>query len=102
MGYMLREVISWNHDLSQWNTASVIVTMADMFHNAVPSNKEILSLEHRKCYDNGRHAMSFNQDIWDNANDTTMKAMFRNAIKFNQDLSQWYTANVTSRRRRLL
>jgi surface protein len=45
-------------------------------------------------------ATAFNQDIsaWNTAEVTTMKRMFYNAAAFNGDVSAWNTAKVTRRR----
>ena len=50
-------------------------------------------LEDGKFYD----AHKFNQDIgnWNTSNVTDMSRMFYNALKFNQDISKWNTSNVT-------
>ena len=44
-----------------------------------------------------QNATSFNQDLslWNVANVTSMRQMFENAICFNQDLSRWNVASVT-------
>jgi surface protein len=74
MSFMFANALSFNGDVSNWDTGKV-TDMSFMFHRA----------------------FSFNQDIsnWDTSSVTDMGSMFRNATSFNQSLGSWNISNVT-------
>lgn len=73
LDYMFKDAISFNQDISQWNTSN-INNMGYLFDGAT----------------------AFNQDIgdWNTSNVIYMTAMFRDTNFFNHDLSNWNVSKV--------
>ncbi|WP_136467955.1 BspA family leucine-rich repeat surface protein [Flagellimonas onchidii] len=74
---MFRGCSNFNGDLSGWNLNQNIIFMIGMFSEA--SSFEGIGLE-----------------TWNTQNATSMEKMFRNAAKFNADISGWNTGKVSS------
>jgi len=75
MESMFSGAISFNQDISPWNTSNVS-NMRDMF----------------------TFTQAFNQPIgsWDTSNVFNMDFMFELATAFNQDLTSWNVVNIPS------
>ena len=71
---VFESAISFNGDLSGWNTSSV-VNMKGMFYFATSFNKDL--------------------SVWNTSSVTDMSYMFYNDRSFNQDISAWNVFNVT-------
>src|SRR5690606_38992608 len=100
MAYMFNEAISFDADLSGWDTSNVN-SMTAMFYGAVSFNGNIADWDTAKVTNTGwmfRNASSFNQDIssWNISGLNNMTGMFQEAISFNQDLTNWNTQSVTN------
>lgn len=114
---MFSETKNFNQDISDWNV-SAVTNMDKMFYKAEAFNNEgqaldwgnntanVISMEEMFSAGdtvNGEPVVSvFNQDIssWDVANVTSMQAMFYNAYSFNNNNQPltWNTGNVTDMR----
>ncbi len=114
MSYMFYDTTAFNQDVSNWDV-STVTTMekmflgAQMFNNGgaigtTGSNPLNWAVDPAKPWqvdimsEMFRNAGRFNQDIsgWDVRNVTTMEHMFRSAYKFNQNISGWNVGLVSN------
>ena len=98
--YYTGKEVTFNQDISKWDTAQV-TTMSEMFRDAVAFNQDISKWNTAQVTDMQHMfhgAAAFNQDIstWNTAQVTDMQHMFHGAAAFNQDISKWNTARVTT------
>jgi gliding motility-associated-like protein len=70
---LFTEKISFNQNISSWDTSNV-VDMSGMFAEAVAFNQNI--------------------NFWDTSNVTSMELMFNASLAFNQDIDSWNISNV--------
>jgi surface protein len=97
---MLRGSISFNQNISNWNTSGV-TDMRYMFAGADSFNQpigtwDISNVTYISYMFNG--TTSFNQNIsgWNTNKVTSMSYMFAAATSFNQPIGTWDTSKVTS------
>jgi surface protein len=100
MKNMFRDLGTFNHSISTWDTSSVI-SMNRMFYGATSFNQDISKLVTSNVISMSgmfADATSFNQDIsnWTTSSVISMTVMFYNATSFNQDISNWTTSSVIS------
>ena len=100
MSSMFEDAISFNSDISLWETSNV-TNMALLFTNAATFNQDIgIWNTSNVMYMFGMflNATSFNQNIgsWSTSNVVRMEYMFKNASSFNQDIGSWNTSNVNN------
>jgi len=105
MAGMFREAEKFNSDISGWNT-SRIFDMSEMFWGAKSFNMDISTRDTKEgtfwntgevkyMHDMFRGATAFNKPLnWDMKNVTDMSGMFREAEKFNSDISGWNTSQI--------
>ena len=91
---------SFNQNIGDWNTSSVI-NMAYLFYHAHSFNQPIGNWDTSSVtslYSMFSHASDFNQSIgeWDISKVTRMDNMFNAADNFNQSIGNWNTNNVTT------
>jgi surface protein len=100
MSYMFANAITFNQNISSWNTSNVR-DMSYMFYNAISYNNayspllwDTSSVENMSYM--FAFAAVFNQNIssWDTSQVTNMNHMFYSTVLFNQDISLWTTSNV--------
>ena len=99
MGHMFRDIVSFNGDLSNWDTSSV-TDMPYMFRQTYSFDSDISNWNVSGVTDMSgmfNDATSFNSDLsgWDTSSVTTMSEMFGGATSFNGDISGWDTSSVT-------
>ena len=91
--------ITFNGDISHWDTSSVTTTFA-MFVGASAFNQDIGNWDTSSVTNmNGMFASAsaFNQAIgnWDTSSVINMNSMFNTALAFNQAIGNWDTSSVT-------
>ncbi|TKA58783.1 hypothetical protein MBOVa_5900 [Mycoplasmopsis bovis 8790] len=100
MSYMFDKAESFNNDISLWNVDNV-TTMERMFSGAKSFNKPIFKLVNPKVtnleymFYGASKFNDSNISQWNTSSVTTINAMFKDAIEFNQDLSKWKTDKIT-------
>jgi surface protein len=100
MSSMFLYAYAFNGEIGGWNTGSV-TDMTSMFNNAISFDQDISEWNTEnvtKMVYTFANASSFNQDIgdWDTGKVTSMEGMFNRASSFNQDIGRWETDNVIS------
>ncbi len=98
LSYMFNEALSFNGDISGWNTAAV-TNMSYMFAGATLFNGNISGWNTAAVTDMSlmfAGALAFNQILsdWDTGAVTNMEGMFREATAFNGNISDWFTGSV--------
>ena len=99
-------IMSFNQDVSGWNTSSV-TTAKGMFYNNIVFNRDLSSWNTSSITDLTsflHNARAFNYSLdtntssnyWVVSSVTTMENMFANAYTFNQSLNNWDTSSVTN------
>ena len=99
MNLMFFNVPMFNQNIGAWNTSNV-TSMYNMFFNASVFNQPIGSWDTSNVtnmYSMFCDAQAFNQPIgsWNTSNVHSMRSMFSNAIMFNQPIGSWNTSNVS-------
>ncbi len=100
MSYMFYGTLSFNGNISNWDTSSV-TNMHTMFSYTLLFNGNIGNWDTSKVTDMSGmfwSAVLFNEDIsgWDTSDVNNMDLMFFNASSFNQDLSEWCVTLIPS------
>ena len=99
MSHMFFNAKVFNQDLSHWNTSSV-TDMSYMFYGSAAFNRDLSKWDTSSVANMSHtffYAEAFNQDLsnWNTFYVTDMSRMFAYAESFNQDLSKWDTSAVT-------
>ncbi len=100
MERMFEKAESFNSGISLWNVNNV-TTMEGMFENASKFNSPIFKLVNPKVknmqymFHNAKKFNNSNISNWNTSSVTDIRAMFRGATEFNQNLN-WKTENITN------
>jgi len=101
MSSMFQSATAFNQDLSAWDVSKVMnmfrmFISASAFNSPLDWNTKTANVTNMEGM--FKAALLFNQDIsnWDVGKVTTLNYMFRETKAFNQDLSAWNVANVTT------
>ncbi|UOE64005.1 DUF285 domain-containing protein [Mycoplasmopsis bovis] len=100
MAFMFSGATTFNKNISSWNVDNVI-TMERMFENASKFNSPIFKLVNPKVknmqymFHNAKKFNNSNISNWNTSSVTDIRAMFRGATEFNQNLN-WKTEKITN------
>ena len=106
MGSLFNNAITFNKSVKSWDT-SAVYTMDFMFAGANAFNQDVSSFDTSNVqnmeymFSMGGNDPQFNNaglpgiGSWNTSKVTTMKGMFQNARRFNQNLTAWVVSQVT-------
>ena len=100
MGSLFSNKVTFNGDISHWDTSSV-TSMDSMFFNASVFNQAIGNWDTSSVSNMNRmfrNAFVFNQAIgsWNTSSVSDMRSLFNKAFAFNQDIGNWDTSAVVN------